>query len=64
MFVLEMIKFFIFAILAAAVLIVLAKFVLQNIIRKPADYYLKEEAAQDDAIMEPIRESERIKGYR
>lgn len=64
MFILEMLKFFIVAIVAAAVLIVLAKFVLQNVIRRPSDYYLKEEQIQDDAIMEPIREAERIKGYR
>lgn len=64
LFILEMLKFFIVAIVAAAVLIVLAKFVLQNVIRRPSDYYLKDEQIQDDAIMEPIRSAEKARGFR
>lgn len=51
----EMLKFLGFAILASLVLIVLAKIVMQKFMRKPADYYDKEEMRQDDLIMEPIR---------
>lgn len=51
----EMLKFLGFAVVAALVLIVLAKVVLQFLIRKPVDYYDKEELRQDDLIMEPIR---------
>ena len=55
----EMLLYLVFAMIAALVLIVLAKVVLQFLIRKPADYYLKEEALQDDLIMEKIREAQR-----
>ena len=51
----EMLLFFGVAILSAVVLIVLAKVVLNGLIRRPSDYYEKEEQAQDDLIMEPIR---------
>lgn len=51
----EMLKFLGFALLASLVLIVVAKVLLNFLIRKPTDYYTKEEARQDDLIMEPIR---------
>lgn len=52
----EMLKFLGFALIASLALIVLAKVILQFLIRKPADYYIEEEARQDDLIMKPIRE--------
>lgn len=55
----EMLIYLVFAMLAALVLIVLAKVVMQFLIRKPADYYLKEEAAQDDLIMAKIRDAQK-----
>lgn len=54
----EMLMYLGIAMLSALVIIVLAKFVLQFIIRRPADYYLKEEQKQDDLMMAMIRESE------
>ena len=59
----ELMIFFGYSILSAAVLIVVAKFVLQNIIRRPNDYYEKDEKAQEDENMRKIRESERFRLY-
>ena len=58
MFFIEMLKFLIVAMLSALVIIVLAKFVLQLLIRRPADYYEKAQKEQDDLMMAPIREAE------
>lgn len=51
----EMVKFLGFAILASLVLIVLAKVIMQKFMRKPVDYYDKEEQRQDDLVMKLIR---------
>lgn len=51
----EMVKFLGFAILASLVLIVLAKVIMQKFMRKPVDYYDKEEQRQDDLVMKFIR---------
>lgn len=61
MFILEMLLYLIVAIISALVIIVLAKFLLQNLIRRPADYYEKAEKEQDDLMMAPIREAEKGK---
>ena len=53
----EMLKYFIAAIVIALVLFVLAKIILQFLIRRPTDYYTKEEKRQEDMMMEPIREA-------
>ncbi len=55
----EMLLYLIIAMLSALVIIVLAKFVLQTLIRRPADYYEKAEKEQDDLMMAPIREAEK-----
>ena len=57
----EMLLYLIVAMLSALVIIVLAKFVLQILIRRPADYYDKAEKEQDDLMMAPIREAEKGK---
>lgn len=57
----EMLMYLGIAMLSALVLIVLAKFVLQYIIRRPADYYEKAEIEQDDMIMSVIREAEKAR---
>ena len=44
---LEMLEFLLIALVSATALIVLAKFVLQNLIRRPVDYYEKIEAAEE-----------------
>ena len=54
----ELLIFFAYSMISAAVLIVVAKFVLQNIIRKPVDYYEKDEIAQETENMRLIREAE------
>lgn len=59
----ELMIFFGFSMLSALVLIVVAKFVLQNIIRRPTDYYEKDEIAQEDENMRKIREAERFRLY-
>lgn len=55
----EMILYLVVSIIAAFVLIFLAKVVLQKLIRRPVDYYEKEEIRQDDLIMKEIREKNR-----
>lgn len=59
----ELMIFFGFSMLSALVLIVVAKFVLQHIIRRPTDYYEKDEIAQEDENMRKIREAERNRYY-
>ncbi|MBQ0041111.1 MAG: hypothetical protein KBS56_03695 [Clostridiales bacterium] len=52
-----------YAMLSALVLIVVAKFMLQYIIRRPVDYYEKDEIAQEEENMRKIREAERNRHY-
>ena len=51
----EIIKFILASIVSALVIIILAKVVLQKLIRVPADYYLKEEEKQDKEIMDKVK---------
>ena len=57
----ELLIFFAYSMLSAAVLIVVAKFVLQHLIRRPVDYYEKDEIAQENENMRLIREAEAVK---
>ena len=54
----ELLIFFAYSMISAAALIVVAKFILQNIIRKPVDYYEKAEIAQENENMRLIHEAE------
>lgn len=54
----ELLIFLGFSMLSALALIVVAKFVLQHIIRRPTDYYEKDEITQENENMRRIRESE------
>lgn len=47
----EIIKFILASLIAATLLIVLAKVVMQKYIRRPADYYTKEEDAQEKIML-------------
>lgn len=55
----EMLMYLGFAMLAALLLIFVAKVVMNFLIRKPTDYYDKEEKRQDDLIMQPIRDAKK-----
>lgn len=55
----EMLMYLGFAMLAALLLIFVAKVVMNFLIRKPMDYYDKEEKRQDDLIMQPIRDAKK-----
>ena len=50
----EILKFILASVISAVVIIVLAKIVLQKLIRVPADYYLEDELDQDYRIMEKV----------
>ena len=55
----EMLMYLGISLLSALGLVILGKFILQNIIRRPTDYYEIAEKEQEDIIMEPIRKAER-----
>lgn len=59
----ELLIYFGYAMLSALVLIIVAKFMLQYIIRRPVDYYEKGEMAQEEENMRKIREAERNRHY-
>ena len=50
----EIIKFILASVISAAGLIVLAKIVLQKYIRRPSDYYLKEEDKQEEIMLSKV----------
>lgn len=47
----EFLRYLGIAFVSSAILIVLSKIVLQKILRRPADYYLKEEYRQEELIL-------------
>jgi hypothetical protein len=47
----ETLEYFVIAFISSAVLIVLSKIILQNLIRRPADYYLAEELRQEEMML-------------
>ncbi len=47
----ETLEYFVIAFISSAVLIVLSKIILQNLIRRPADYYLAEELKQEEMML-------------
>lgn len=57
----EMLEYFGISIVGATVLIVLAKFVLQNLIRRPTDYYDKRELAEENELLSEIRRKQEEK---
>ena len=50
----EIIKFILASSISAVLLIVVSKFVLQKIIRRPSDYYTKEEDKQEKAMLSKV----------
>lgn len=50
----EIIKFILASAISAVGLIVLAKIVLQKYIRRPSDYYQKEEDKQEDVMLSKV----------
>lgn len=50
----EIIKFILASVISAVGLIVLAKIVLQKIIRRPSDYYQKEEDKQEEIMLSKV----------
>ena len=50
----EIIKFILASLISATALIVLAKIVMQNFIRRPVDYYTKDEDAQEAKMLSKV----------
>ena len=48
---LEFLEYLLIAFVASAILIVLSKVILQALIRRPADYYVKEELRQEEMML-------------
>lgn len=47
----EFFEYLLIAFISSAILIVLSKIILQALIRRPADYYVKEELRQEDLML-------------
>ena len=50
----EILKFILASVISATLLIVLAKIVMQKLIRRPSDYYLNEEDRQEDIMLSKV----------
>lgn len=50
----EIIKFILASVISATVLIVLAKIVMQKLLRRPSDYYLNEEDKQEEIMLRKV----------